>query len=50
MPHLTSVGTRHEIFVLACEGMRQDDIAARVGVAQKTLVTSSWGKLPLLVY
>ena len=30
-----SCGIRHEMFVLACDGMHQGDIAARVGVARK---------------
>ena len=37
MPHPTPIGTGHEIFALVCEGMRQGDIVARVGVAQKTV-------------
>ena len=31
-------------------GHGQGDIAARVGVAQKTFITSFWGKLPWLVW
>ena len=50
IPHPTSIGKSHEVFVLAREGMCQCDIAATVSGAQKTLVPSSWGKLPLLVW
>ena len=47
----TPIGTRHETFALAHEGMRQGDIAARVGVTRKkTLIASSWGKLSLPVW
>ena len=37
MPRPTAIGTRHAIFALAREGMRQGYIAARVGVARKTV-------------
>ena len=37
MPCPTPIDKRHEIFVLAREGMRQGEITARVGVAQKNV-------------
>ena len=37
MPRPTPIGTRHEIFALAHESMRQGDIAARVGVTRKNV-------------
>ena len=44
MPRPTPIVTRHGIFVLVREGMRQGDIAARVAVAGKPLIATSWGK------
>ena len=35
MPHSAPIGIRHEIFVLAGEGMQQGHIAGRVSVARK---------------
>ena len=35
MTRPTAIGTWHEIFVLAREGLRQGDIAAGVGEARK---------------
>ena len=34
MPHPTPMGIRHEVFALACEGIKQGAIAARVGLTR----------------
>ena len=37
MPRPTSLGIRHEVFALACEGIKQGAIAARVGLTRATV-------------
>lgn len=38
MPRPTPIGLRHEVLALAREGMRHGDIAARVGIARRTVI------------
>ena len=38
MPRPDPIGLRHEVLTLAREGIRHSDIAARVGIARRTVI------------